>query len=139
MTIEELAQRMADKYDLVPSAALSMSKEFQRQAARVDGLTADESDVSDDQAYCIEYMISEPDETLFDQDRDRIETAAAQVMKLVDRVRDEDGDLSWMIYSDSDLRRALRHAAEDSMSVRELAQASGLDRDAVLEILGAED
>lgn len=130
-TIQEIAATMAEKYDLVPAAALSMSRVFLGQAADVEGVEADPDAVTDSQAEAIEHELSQTDDLTFAQDWNRVEEAAGAARHWV-----ENSDVSpeYML-ADPDLMKALKHAADDALSVGDLAEASGLEREQILDML----
>ena len=130
-TIQEIAATMAEKYDLVPAAALSMSRVFLGQAADVEGVEADPDAVTDSQAEAIEQMLSEPNAITWEQDRARVAGIAAGFHE---RLKEDGVDIAYMLH-DTELFEAMRHAAEDAMSVGDLAEASGLEREQVLDML----
>lgn len=130
-TIQEIAATMADRYDLVPAAALRMADVFLAQAARVEAVEADPEAVTGSQAEAIEHEMSRMDDLTFAQDWDWVEEAAGAARHWV-----ENSDVSpeYML-ADPDLMKALKHAADDALSVGDLAEASGLGREQVLDML----
>ena len=52
-TIEQVAEDLADRHDLVPASALRLARVFQKQAARADGVEADEAHVTASQEQAI--------------------------------------------------------------------------------------
>lgn len=130
-TIEQIACAMADRYDLVPSAALAMSRVFLGQAADVEGVEADPEAVTGSQAEAIGQMLSEPNAIAGEQDRARVAEIAGG---LHGWLKGGGADIACMLH-DAELLKAMRHAAEDAMSVKDLAEAAGLERGQVLDML----
>lgn len=130
-TIQEIADTMTEKYDLVPAAALRLSKTFLDQAALVEAVEADPEAVTVSQADAIERELSQTDDLTFAQDWDQVSEAAGAARHSV-----ENGNVSpeYMLV-DGDLVQALKHAADDAMSVGDLAKAAGLEREQVLDLL----
>lgn len=130
-TIEQIAGTMADRYGLVPSAALVMSRVFLGQAADAEGVEADPEAVTGSQAEAIEQMLSEPDAIAGEQDRARVAEIAGG---LHDWLKEGDVGIAYMLH-DAELLKAMRHAAEDAVSVKDLAEAAGLEPGQVLGML----
>lgn len=133
-TIQEVSKTLTDKYDLVSSAALRMSRIFLDQDAKAEGIKADPTAVTDEQAKSIEYMVSEPDMIALDDDRTKVGERAADLRAWMQK----DGlDIQAML-KDAELIELMTHAADDAMSVKELAELTGLDRSHVLTMLEGE-
>lgn len=129
-TIEQVAEDLAGRHDLAPASALRLARAFQKQAARVDGVEADEADVTESQEQAIETMAGEPNIILLDDD----EAAIDRALRPLRRTKADKGE----IVADGELRAAMTRAADDGMSVGRLAGLAGLDRSDVLAMLGEE-
>ena len=127
-TIEQVAEDLADRHDLAPASALRLARVFQEQAARADGVEADEVHVTDSQERAIEHMAGDPDIIALDADEDAI-NGELRPLRRIQAGKEE-------IIADGELRAAMTHAADDGMSVGRLAELTGLDRSDVLAMLG---
>lgn len=127
-TIEQVAEDLAKKHDLAPGSALRLARVFQEQAARADGVEADEANVTADQERAIETMAGEPDIIVLDNDEHAV-NGELRPLRRIQAGKEE-------IIADGELRAAMTHAADDGMSVGRLAELAGLDRSDVLAMLG---
>lgn len=127
-TIEQVAEDLARKHDLAPGSALRLARVFQEQAARADGVEADEANVTASQERAIEHMAGEPDIIVLDND----EYAVNGELRPLRRIQAGNEE----IIADGELRAAMKRAADDGMSVGRLAELAGLDRSDVLAMLG---
>ena len=127
-TIEQVAEDLAKRHDLAPGSALRLARILQEQAARADGVEADEANVTDSQERAIETMVGEPDIIVLDND----EYAVNDELRPLRRIQAGKEE----IIADGELRAAMIHAADDGMSVGRLAELAGLDRSDVLAMLG---
>ena len=122
-TIEQVAEVLAAKYDLAPASALRLARVFQEQAARADGVEADEAHVTDSQERAIEHMAGNPDIIALDADEYAI-NGELKPLRRIQAGKEE-------IMADGELRAAMTRAADDGMS-----ELTGLDRSDVLAMLG---
>ena len=127
-TIEQVAEDMADRHDLAPASALRLARVFQKQAARADGVEADEAHVTDSQERAIERMAGDPDIIALDADEASV-NGELRPLRRIQAGKEE-------IIADGELRTAMTHAADDGMSVGRIAELAGLDRSDVLAMLG---
>lgn len=127
-TIEQVAEDLADRHDLAPASALRLARVFQKQAARVDGVEADEAHVTASQEQAIEHMAGDPDIIVLDTDEHAI-NGELRPLRRIQAGKEE-------IIADGELRAAMTRAADDGMSVGRLAELTGLDRSDVLAMLG---
>ena len=127
-TIEQVAEDLADRHDLAPASALRLARVFQEQAARADGVEADEVHVTDSQERAIEHMAGDPDIIALDADEASV-NGELRPLRRIQAGKEE-------IIADGGLRAAMTHAADDGMSVGRLAELTGLDRSDVLAMLG---
>lgn len=127
-TIEQVAEDLAKRHDLAPGSALRLARILQEQAARADGVEADEANVTDSQERAIETMVGEPDIIVLDND----EYAVNDELRPLRRIQAGKEE----IIADGELRAAMTRAADDGMSVGRLAELAGLDRSDVLAMLG---
>lgn len=130
-SITEISKTLTDKYDLISSAALKLSTVFLDQDAKAEGIKADPTAVTDEQAKSIEYMVSEPDIFALDDDRTKVGERAAALHAWIQN----DGLDIRVMLEDAELIELMTHAADDAMSVKELAELTGLDRSQVLSML----
>lgn len=127
-TIEQVAEDLADRHDLAPASALRLARVFQEQAARADGVEADEAHVTDSQERAIEHMAGNPDIIALVAD----EASVNGEFRTLRRIQAGKGE----IIADGELRAAMTRAADDGMSMGSLAELTGLDRSDVLAMLG---
>lgn len=127
-TIEQVAEDLAKRHDLAPGSALRLARILQEQAARADGVEADEAHVTDSQERAIEHMAGDPDIIALDAD----EYAANGELKPLRRIQAGNEE----IMADGELRAAMMRAADDGMCVGRRAELAGLDRRGVLVMLG---
>ena len=127
-TIGQVAEDLADRHDLAPGSALRLARVFQEQAARADGVEADEAHVTDSQERAIEHMAGNPDIIALDADEYAI-NGELRPLRRIQAGKEE-------IMADGELRAAMKRAADDGMSVGRLAELAGLDRSDVLAMLG---
>lgn len=127
-TIEQVAEDLAKRHDLAPGSALRLARVFQEQAARADGVEADEASVTAGQERAIESMAGEPDILVLDADEASV-NGELRPLRRIQAGKEE-------IMADGELRAAMTHAADDGMSVGRLAELTGLDRSDVLAMLG---
>ena len=127
-TIGQVAEDLADRHDLALASALRLARVFQEQAARADGVEADEAHVTDSQERAIEHMAGDPDILVLDADEYAIR-GELRPLRRIQAGKEE-------IIADGELRAAMTHAADDGMSVGRLAELTGLDRSDVLAMLG---
>ena len=127
-TIEQVAEDLAKRHDLAPGSALRLARILQEQAARADGVEADEANVTASQERAIETMAGEPDILVLDADEASV-NGELRPLRRIQAGKEE-------IMADGELRTAMTHAADDGMSVGRLAELAGLDRSDVLAMLG---
>ncbi|MBH9981113.1 MULTISPECIES: hypothetical protein [Bifidobacterium] len=127
-TIGQVAEDLADRHDLAPGSALRLARVFQEQAARADGVEADEAHVTDSQERAIEHMAGNPDIIALDADEHAI-NGELKPLRRIQAGKEE-------IIADGELRATMTRAADDGMSVGRLAELTGLDRSDVLAMLG---
>ena len=127
-TIGQVAEDLADRHDLAPGSALRLARVFQEQAARADGVEADEAHVTDSQERAIEHMAGNPDIIALDADEHAI-NGELKPLRRIQAGKEE-------IIADGELRATMTRAADDGMSVGRLAELTGLDRSYVLAMLG---
>ncbi|WP_445341613.1 hypothetical protein [Bifidobacterium sp. ESL0820] len=126
--IGQVAEDLADRHDLAPVSALRLARVFQEQAARADGVEADEAHVTDSQERAIERMAGDPDIIALDADEASV-NGELRPLRRIQAGKEE-------IIADGELRAAMVHAADDGMSVGRLAELAGVDRSDVLAMLG---
>ena len=127
-TIEQVAEDLADRHDLAPASAFRLSRVFQEQAARADGVEADEAHVTDSQEGAIERLAGDADILVLEAGEASVEDA----LRPFRRTKASKGE----IIADGELRAAMTRAADDGMSMGRLAELTGLDRSDVLAMLG---
>lgn len=127
-TIEQVAEDLAKRHDLAAGSALRLARVFQEQAARADGVEADEANVTASQERAIETMVGDPDILVLDADEASV-NGELRPLRRIQAGKEE-------IMADGELRTAMTHAADDGMSVGRLAELTGLDRSDVLAMLG---
>ena len=127
-TIGQVAKDLAKRHDLAPGSALRLARVFQEQAARADGVEADEANVTASQERAIETMVGEPDIIALDNDEHAV-NGELRPLRRIQAGKEE-------IIADGELRAAMKRAADDGMSVGRLAELAGLDRSDVLAMLG---